>query len=161
VEQDTPEDIVAVTRELLRALVDANDLTPDAIAGAWFITTRDLRSEFPAVAARQLGWIDVPLLCGHEMQIALGHRRRLARCIEVMLVVNTERTQAQMRSVLLRRAHRRGPLSPEGEGEGVGLLDQSEPNRGAGDEGVAAPRRPDDPSSRWGHQVVPPDADDM
>ena len=44
-------------------------IDPADIAGAWFTTTKDLTAEFPAIAARKLGWTEVPLLCGHEMDV--------------------------------------------------------------------------------------------
>ncbi|HZB97963.1 MAG TPA: chorismate mutase, partial [Candidatus Sulfotelmatobacter sp.] len=74
------------------------------IASAWFTTTSDLRSEFPAVAARRLGWTDVPLMCAHEMNVVDGNPRNVPRCIRVLIHVNSERSQREMRFVYLRRA---------------------------------------------------------
>jgi chorismate mutase len=104
VEVDEPASIVEATRELLIALVDANAIDPEQVAGAWFTTTPDLRSEFPAVAARQLGWVDVPLICGHEMDVPYANSRSIALCVRVLILVNTERSQREVTFVYLRGA---------------------------------------------------------
>jgi chorismate mutase len=101
---DSAVEIVDATRELLQALIDANDIRPDDVAGAWFTTTVDLRTEFPAVAARQLGWVDVPLICGHEMNVLAANPRSSPRCIRIMILLNTDRPQSAIRHVYLRGA---------------------------------------------------------
>lgn len=103
-EVDSAVEIVEATRELLTALIDANGIVAEDIAGAWFTTTRDLRTEFPAVAARQLGWVDVPLICGHEMDVPLANPRSIERCIRVMILMNTEKPQSAITHVYLRGA---------------------------------------------------------
>jgi chorismate mutase len=100
VERDTAEDILEATRELLEEVIRRNDIQPENVASAIFTTTPDLHAEFPAVAARQLGWHDVALLCGHEM----NRPGALARCIRVLIHVNTTRTAAEMVHVYLRDA---------------------------------------------------------
>jgi chorismate mutase len=104
VEEDLPAEIVDATREMLTELILVNDIRADDVAGAWFTTTPDLRSEFPAVAARQLGWVDVPLICGHEMDVPYVNPRSIPRCVRTMILLNTERAQSEMRFVYLRRA---------------------------------------------------------
>lgn len=101
---DSAEEVIAVTRELMIRLIEANDIHPEDIAGAWFTTTRDVNSEFPAIAARQLGWTDVPLLCGHEMEVGSTSPRSIPRCIRVLLMLNTEKPASAMRFVYLRGA---------------------------------------------------------
>lgn len=103
-EADSPEAITEATAELLRGLVEANSVHVDEIAFAYFTTTRDLVSEFPARAARELGWLDVPLLCGHDMDVPLPNPRAVGRCIRVLLLYNTERRQDEMRHLYLRGA---------------------------------------------------------
>lgn len=71
------------TRELLTALVTGNGIEADAIVSAIFTVTPDLRSAFPAHAARELGWVDVPLLCATE----IGVEDALPRCVRVLLHV--------------------------------------------------------------------------
>lgn len=98
------ESIVEATSELLRELVALNDLDLEEIAFAYFTTTPDLDAEFPALAARRLGWVDVPLLCGHDMAVRQPNRRGLPMCIRVLLLYNTERAQREMSHAYLRGA---------------------------------------------------------
>ncbi len=101
---DTPEAIVEATRELLRELVRLNDLELDEIAFAYLTTTRDLVAEFPARAARELGWVDVPLLCGHDMDVPQPNPRSVPRCIRAVILYNPDRRQKDMRHAYLRGA---------------------------------------------------------
>ena len=91
------EAIVGATSRLLSAVVAENRLDTADIAAVFFTTTPDLNAEFPAAAARQLGWSAVPLLCGHEMSVP----QRLGACIRVMLLVNTDAGQDAMHHVYL------------------------------------------------------------
>lgn len=100
VERDTAEDILEATRELLVEVIARNEIEAEAVASAIFTTTPDLHAEFPAVAARQLGWTDVPLLCGHEMT----RPGALTQCIRVLLHLNTTKTAAEIQHVYLRGA---------------------------------------------------------
>lgn len=113
VDENTTEAILGATRELLEAIVRANNLCPADIAAAIFTTTTDLNAEFPAVAARQLGWTDVALLCSHEMDVPGS----LRRCIRVLLLVNSDRSQAEVVHVYLRGAKvlRTDKVYPGGE----------------------------------------------
>ncbi|HYM50587.1 MAG TPA: chorismate mutase [Candidatus Limnocylindrales bacterium] len=104
VEEDSSEAILDATCELLNALVRANEIATEDVAAAWFTTTRDLTAEFPALAARRMGWREVPMLCGHEMDAPTGNPRSLARCIRVLVLVNTERAASELRFVYLRGA---------------------------------------------------------
>ena len=106
IDEDTPEAILAGTRELLSAIVHANDIATEDIASAFFTSTADLRSAFPARAARDLGWADVPLLGATEVDRPGGP----PRCIRVLLHWNTSRRQDEVVHVYLRgsdamRAH--------------------------------------------------------
>ncbi len=100
VSEDSAEAILDATEELVRELVSANDLKPEDIASALFTVTPDLRAEFPAAAARRIGWTMVPLLNFTE----IGVPGRLEKCIRVLLHVNTERSQNEMVHVYLREA---------------------------------------------------------
>jgi chorismate mutase len=100
VDTDTADEIVAATRELLLAIVAANDLEPAEIASALFTTTPDLSATYPARAARELGWTDVPLLGATEMGVPDG----LARCIRVLVHVNTRTPAARIKHIYLRGA---------------------------------------------------------
>jgi chorismate mutase len=101
---DDPEEIIDATLELLQAMTRENSIDPAQIAWAYFTTTQDLVSEFPAVAARRLGWLDVPLMCGHEMSVAPPNPRAIERCIRVSVLYNTDRPASEMRFVYLRGA---------------------------------------------------------
>ncbi len=100
VERNTKEEIFAATRELLEVLVQRNELNTEDIASAIFTLTVDLDAEFPALAARSLGWVEVPLLCTREIPVPGS----LGMCIRVLLQVNTERRQSEMQHVYQRRA---------------------------------------------------------
>jgi chorismate mutase len=100
VERDEPVEIRAATRELLEMIVSRNALAHEDIISAIFSVTEDLRTEFPAHAARELGWADVPLLCTMEIPVpgALG------RCIRVLLHAETAAPRASLRHVYLHGA---------------------------------------------------------
>jgi chorismate mutase len=104
--ENSREAILAATRELLEALIAANDLQIDDIASAIFTTTPDLTAEFPAVAARELGWIDTALMCGHEMTVP-GSMQRVVR---VLIHWNTARPASEVVHVYLGAA---AALRPE------------------------------------------------
>jgi chorismate mutase len=99
-EANTRESILSNTQELLEVVMAANDLKKDDLVCAFLTTTRDLNAEFPAVAARQLGWTDVALMCGHEMDVPGA----LTGVIRVMLVVNTEQAPDKIVHVYLKEA---------------------------------------------------------
>ena len=100
VTEDTADAILAATEELVREIVTANHLQPEDVASALFTVTPDLHAEFPAAAARRMGWTMVPLLNFTE----IGVPGRLQRCIRVLVHVNTSHTQNDMVHVYLREA---------------------------------------------------------
>jgi chorismate mutase len=102
--ENTAESITQATEELLRELITLNDLDPQEIAFAYFTTTGDLNAEFPALAARRLGWLEVPLLCGHDMNVKLPNPRGVPMCVRIMILYNTPRPQSAMRFAYLRGA---------------------------------------------------------
>ena len=106
VKENTSQAIQAATEELLRALIEANDLKTEDVACAIFTTTPDLNAAFPAATAREkLGWVDVPLMCGHEMDVPNSPRKIL----RVMLLVNTDRPQSQVAHRYLNEARKLRP----------------------------------------------------
>jgi chorismate mutase len=94
---DEPALMRAATRELLSAMLAANALRADDVISAFFTVTGDLASDFPATAAREMGWHDVPLLCAQEIPVA-GAPPRIVR---VMLHVETPLARAAVRHVYL------------------------------------------------------------
>jgi chorismate mutase len=98
------EAIVEATGELLTELIRLNDIDPEEVAFAYFTTTPDLDAEFPALAARQLGWIDVPLLCGQELAVRMPNPRGVTQCVRIVVLYNTDKRQNEMKHVYLRGA---------------------------------------------------------
>ena len=101
---NTAEAIVEATTELLAELVSLNGLDRDEVCFAYFTTTPDLDAEFPALAARRMGWTSVPLLCGNDMVVPGPNPRSVPMCIRILLLYNTDKPQAEMRSAYLRGA---------------------------------------------------------
>jgi chorismate mutase len=97
---NTKEAILAATRELLTKIVEVNGVVPEDIASIFFTTTADLDAEYPALAARQLGWLDVALLCSHEMAVPGA----LTLCIRVLIHWNTTLRNDEIKNVYLRDA---------------------------------------------------------
>ncbi len=104
-EANTREAILQATRELLLRLIEANELDSSDIGSAIFTTTTDLNAEFPAMAARQLGWHDVALMCGHEMSVPGA----LQSCIRVLIHWNTPKSQAEIKHIYIRGAQNLRP----------------------------------------------------
>ncbi len=97
---NTKEEIIAATKELLSDIQGKNQLNINDIASVIFTSTEDLNAEFPAVAARELGWNDTPLLCSREIDVPGS----LKKCIRVLLMVNTDQKQSGIKNVYLREA---------------------------------------------------------
>ncbi len=100
VESNTREAILDAAGELLTAIVEANQLPHEHVASILFSTTADLNAEFPAVAARNLGWTDVALECVHEMNVPGS----LPMCLRILMHVNTEKSAAEIQHQYLRGA---------------------------------------------------------
>lgn len=100
VEDDSPEAIAGAVQELLGSIQAENSLCLEDVAGVFFTATPDLTATFPAAAARAMGWHAVPLLCSVEMDVAGA----LPRCIRVLVLVNSEMSQHEVRHVYLRTA---------------------------------------------------------
>lgn len=103
---NTAEDIIEATTDLLEALIRLNDIRPEDVVSAIFTTTPELTAAFPALAARELGWTEVPLLCAHEMNVPGA----LQGVVRILLHVNTPRAASHIKHVYLRDA---GALRPE------------------------------------------------
>lgn len=99
-EANTSGALLEATHELLQVMVERNVLDTAEIASAWFTTTPDLNANFPAYAARMLGWTAVPLLCTTEIPVPGA----LPMVIRVLLHYNTDLAQAAMHHVYLRGA---------------------------------------------------------
>lgn len=95
--ENTAVAIKTAVRALLEQIVAANALDVADIASVIFTATPDLDAVYPAVAAREMGWTNTPLLCMQEMAV----RGSLPRCIRVLLHWNTDRAQADIRHIYL------------------------------------------------------------
>jgi len=100
VENNTKEEIIETTKELLTEMLSANRIKIEDIASIIFSVTKDLNAEFPAVAARELGWNDTALLCTYEIDVSGS----LPKCIRALMHVNSEKKQNEMKHVYLRGA---------------------------------------------------------
>lgn len=100
VESNTREAILKATRQLLALIIRRNEIDPKDIASAIFTVTKDLNAEFPALAARQMGWLDVPLLCGYEVEVPGS----LMSCVRILLHWNTNRNQTDIHHVYIHDA---------------------------------------------------------
>lgn len=100
VDSDNREEILKATTQLLALMIRRNGIESADVASAIFTVTKDLQSEFPALAARQLGWLEVPLLCGYEVSVDGS----LPRCIRILLHWNTQCDQSEINHVYVRDA---------------------------------------------------------
>jgi chorismate mutase len=99
-DRDDREHLLASVDELIREILDQNGIANEDLISMMLTSTPDLRSEFPAVAARALGIGDVPLICAQEIDV----EGALPRVIRVMVHVNTELARDQVKHVYLRGA---------------------------------------------------------
>jgi len=99
-EANTRVAILAATVELLGLMIETNQIQPDDVASAIFTTTIDLNADYPALAARALGWHDVALMCMHEMNVPHG----LKQCIRILLHWNTTMAACDVQHVYIKGA---------------------------------------------------------
>lgn len=99
-EADEREHLLERVTEMVRGVMAANALDVDDFISIIFTATSDLRAEFPAYAARQLGFHDVPLICARELEIAGS----MPRVIRMMAHVETHRSRQQITHVYLHGA---------------------------------------------------------
>ena len=97
---NTSQDILKATRELLALLIRRNGIEAEDVASAIFTTTPDLDAEFPALAARQLNWLTVALMCTHE----LGVPDSLQKCIRILIHWNSDKPADEIQHVYIKGA---------------------------------------------------------
>lgn len=95
---NTKEEILAATKELLLKMIDSNKIDKEAVACVFFTATPDLNAEFPALAARQLGWTDVALLCGQEINVPGS----FPKCLRILILYNTDKRADEIKHVYIR-----------------------------------------------------------
>ena len=98
--EDTPEEITAATKELLNTIIKVNRIEPEKIVSIIFTVTSDISSEFPAVAARQMGLDSTPLMCALE----IPKPGSLPLCIRLLMHFYTTLSKSEIRAVYLRDA---------------------------------------------------------
>jgi len=99
-ENNTVENIIEATKVLLTKIVEENRIERNDIISIIFSVTKDLDAVFPAVAARQLGWTDIALMCTNEVDFPVS----LGKCIRVLMHINTEKSNKDIKHVYLRDA---------------------------------------------------------
>ncbi len=105
VKKNEKDAIVFATEMLLEKIVSVNKIKVDDIASIIFSVTKDLTKEFPAIAAREMGWLYTPLMCTNEIDI----EGSLKKCIRVLMLVNAEKKQSDMKHVYLDDAKKLRP----------------------------------------------------
>ena len=100
IDSNTREDILTGTRQLLALMIRQNEIEAEDVSSAIFSTTVDIDAEFPALAARQLGWLDVPLLCTNEVDVPGS----LCKCVRILVHWNTPKPQTEIRHVYIKDA---------------------------------------------------------
>jgi len=100
VKENTTQEIFEATAELLRNIVEANGIKTEDIASVFLTTTPDLNADFPATAAREMGWSLVPLLCAREIDVPGS----MPRLIRVLMHVNTCKKQDEIKHLYLGEA---------------------------------------------------------
>lgn len=104
-DSNSKNDILTATRQLLALMIRSNGIETEDVASAMFSLTSDLNAEFPALAARQLGWLDVPLLCTYEVDVPGS----LRSCIRILIHWNTDKPQSEVKHVYIKDAMRLRP----------------------------------------------------
>ncbi|NHC39101.1 chorismate mutase [Bacillus sp. MM2020_1] len=101
VNQNTEEEIVTATEELLKKIIEENQIQPDLVASVFISTTEDINAVFPARALRKFeGWTYVPVMCMQEMPVP----NSLTMCVRIMMHVNTAKSQDEIIHVYLKGA---------------------------------------------------------
>jgi chorismate mutase len=100
VTENTAEAILEATRDLLIKMIECNGIKQEDICSVYFSTTLDVNAEYPALAARQLGWHEAALMCGHEIAVPHG----LPMCIRILIHWNTTHSVEEINHVYIRGA---------------------------------------------------------
>ena len=100
IDEDTPDQVRSRTVALLDAMLATNEISHDDLISVIFTATDDIHSMFPALAGRENGLSDVPLICARELEI-VGAK---PRCIRILMHVNTDRARGQLHHIYLEGA---------------------------------------------------------
>lgn len=100
VSEDKAAVVLEATQQLLKTIQKENDFEVEDIVSILFTVTADIKTVFPAEAARMLGWNLVPLLCFREIEVAGS----LPLCIRVLITINTDKAQRDIKHIYLKGA---------------------------------------------------------
>ena len=100
VDANTKECIYASTKALLREMIKANDVDKDDMASIIFTATEDLNAAFPAKAAREMGILNIPLLCSREINVP----NSLLSCLRILILFNTNKKPDEIKHIYLKGA---------------------------------------------------------
>lgn len=100
VKANTPQAIEEATTEVLQQIIRSNKIRIKDIVSVFFSVSVDLNAQFPAAAARKMGWTYVPMLCSYEVDVPGS----LRQCVRVMLTYNTRTPQHKIKHQYLRDA---------------------------------------------------------
>lgn len=100
VEENTEEAILEATVFLLNQIISKNNLVEEDIVSMFFTATTDINATFPAKAARHLGFVNTPLMCGQEIEVPGA----LAQCIRLIMHVNTQKSKLELKHIYERNA---------------------------------------------------------
>ena len=104
-EENSSEAILAATKILLNKIIDSNSIDLDEVCSIFFSVTPDLNADFPAKAARQIGLTSTPLMCMKEIPVPGD----LGRGIRVLININYNKKQVEMKNIYLNEAARLRP----------------------------------------------------
>jgi len=100
IDNNTADEILGETKNLLKRIVEVNNIGKNDIISVIFTATRDVNAIYPAVAAREMGWTDIALMCTNEMEVPGS----LRMCIRVLMHVNTDIPNDKIKHVYLKGA---------------------------------------------------------
>ncbi|NLY43845.1 MAG: chorismate mutase [Clostridiaceae bacterium] len=104
-DQNSREEIIAKTKQLLKDMIELNEVDVSNVISIFFTCTKDLDAVFPAVAARELGLTNIPLMCANEMDVPGS----LPKCIRILLSFNTDKSLDEIKHVYLGEAKKLRP----------------------------------------------------
>lgn len=105
VEDNTRENIIDGTKILLKEILNRNNINNEEITSIIFTATRDLTAAYPAIGARELGIVNGALMCLSEMYV----ENSLQKCLRVMVTVNQDKAQKEVKHVYLKGAKKLRP----------------------------------------------------
>ena len=103
--ENSREAIFDATRRLILRMLSANEIETENIASIFFTTSPDLNADYPAYVLREMGYLQIPLMCATEIDVPGG----LPRVIRVLIHLNTDKRQSEIRHLYLGEAARLRP----------------------------------------------------